>query len=384
VITTDAAGKAVDGGAAPGTGTVTHTGALTSGQIIKGNGAADITVGNLAGDVTTSGSMTTVLANIPNDTPMAGDLLATAVAAPATPATGKGRIYVDSTAKNIAVKDDAGVVKHGVQSKSAVASNFLTAISDAGVVTAAQPTDADLSLSAITTNDVSTTKHGFAPTLPNDANKFLNGTGGYTVPSGSAGAGSFFGIKSFSAPPSAGWSWDNQGASTIDSSSGYEYLIAASPGAADQLRVRYRTAPATPYTIKAFFFHGNTGISNAGYFLGFRDSGGKYVILTFNWNSGTVQVAYQKWTSATAVSANYTSSTTGNTTIFTRQPAYVEISDDGTNIIGRFSIDGGNHVIQFDSRLRGDFLTTGPNAYAWGTYVNGNVQHVALVSLVEA
>src|SRR6185503_12648476 len=106
---------------------------------------------------------------------------------PATPAAGKGRIYIDSTAKNIAVKDDAGVVKHGVQSKSAVSTNFLTAISDAGVVSAAQPTDADLSLSAITTNDVSTTKHGFAPTLPNDATKYLDGTGAYTVPAGSSG-----------------------------------------------------------------------------------------------------------------------------------------------------------------------------------------------------
>lgn len=43
-------------------------------------------------------------------------------------------------------------------------------------------TDADLSLSAITTNNVSTTKHGFAPTLPNDATKFLDGTGNYSSP----------------------------------------------------------------------------------------------------------------------------------------------------------------------------------------------------------
>lgn len=43
-------------------------------------------------------------------------------------------------------------------------------------------TDADLSTSDITTNDVSTSKHGFAPKLPNDAAKFLNGVGGYTTP----------------------------------------------------------------------------------------------------------------------------------------------------------------------------------------------------------
>ena len=35
-----------------------------------------------------------------------------------------------------------------------------------------------------TTNDVSTSKHGYAPKLPNDATKFLDGTGNYSVPAG--------------------------------------------------------------------------------------------------------------------------------------------------------------------------------------------------------
>jgi hypothetical protein len=38
-----------------------------------------------------------------------------------------------------------------------------------------------------TTNDVSTSKHGYAPKLPNDATKFLNGTGTYSVPAGGGG-----------------------------------------------------------------------------------------------------------------------------------------------------------------------------------------------------
>lgn len=46
--------------------------------------------------------------------------------------------------------------------------------------------EADLSFTDITTNNVSTTKHGFTPKLPNDATKFLNGTGAYTVPSRTA------------------------------------------------------------------------------------------------------------------------------------------------------------------------------------------------------
>lgn len=45
--------------------------------------------------------------------------------------------------------------------------------------------EADLSLSNVTTADVSTARHGFAPKAPNDATKFLDGTGAYSVPSGS-------------------------------------------------------------------------------------------------------------------------------------------------------------------------------------------------------
>lgn len=64
-ITVDAKGRitAASSGLAP-TGTVTHTsGALTSGQLIIGNGSADIKVSDLTGDITTSGTTTTTIAN---------------------------------------------------------------------------------------------------------------------------------------------------------------------------------------------------------------------------------------------------------------------------------------------------------------------------------
>ena len=44
--------------------------------------------------------------------------------------------------------------------------------------------EGDLSLSAITTGNVNTSRHGFAPILPNDATKYLDGMGAYTSPPG--------------------------------------------------------------------------------------------------------------------------------------------------------------------------------------------------------
>lgn len=129
--------------------TLTGTQTLTNKSIVATQLTGTLASGQfpaLTGDITTSaGSLTTALANIPSGTPMAGSLLATAIAAPGTPASGKGSIYIDSTTKNIAVKDDAGVIKHGVQTKTATSNQFLTAISAAGVVSSAQPAFSDIS-----------------------------------------------------------------------------------------------------------------------------------------------------------------------------------------------------------------------------------------------
>lgn len=139
----------------PSTGAFSSTSFIGAGTGLTGT-AASLTAGsvttnaNLTGDVTSVGNGTT-LANIPTATPMAGSVLATAIVAPSTPASGKGSIYVDSTSKNISVKDDAGTVKHGVQTKAAVTSNFVTAISDAGVVSVAQPAQSDVT--GLTTAD---------------------------------------------------------------------------------------------------------------------------------------------------------------------------------------------------------------------------------------
>lgn len=50
--------------------------------------------------------------------------------------------------------------------------------------------DSDLSTSDITTNDVSTSKHGFTPKAPNDTSKFLRGDGTWAAPGGGGGGSS--------------------------------------------------------------------------------------------------------------------------------------------------------------------------------------------------
>jgi len=88
--------------------------------------------------------------------------------APATPAANKAVLYVDSTSKNVAVKDDAGVVKHGVQTSTATAGQFLTAIADDGAVTKAAPSKADVGLGAVD-NTSDATKWAATATLTNKA-----------------------------------------------------------------------------------------------------------------------------------------------------------------------------------------------------------------------
>jgi hypothetical protein len=111
----------------------------------------------------------------------------TAQSAPGTPGAGTGYRWYDSTSKTEKIKDDAGNTSTTVRADTGSTSNFLTAISADGVISKAQPTEADLSTSDITTNNVSTTKHGFAPKAPNDATKYLDGTGAWSVPPGSGG-----------------------------------------------------------------------------------------------------------------------------------------------------------------------------------------------------
>lgn len=81
-------------------------------------------------------------------------VLVTAAVAPSTPSAGSGILYVDSTSKNIAVKNDAGVVNHGIQTRTATASNWIRSVADDGSTTISQPAATDVTgLAASATTD---------------------------------------------------------------------------------------------------------------------------------------------------------------------------------------------------------------------------------------
>lgn len=95
------------------------------------------------------------------------------ISAPAVPASGSATVYVMAGAKNLAVRDDAGVVKHMVQTRTAVANNFATSISDDGTVSVAQPAISSLTDAALVvrTNALNTFGGGGGLTgLPSPSN----------------------------------------------------------------------------------------------------------------------------------------------------------------------------------------------------------------------
>jgi len=97
------------------------------------------------------------------------------VAISATPALTNNHIFVgngSNVATDVAMSGDATIV----------ASGALT-------VGANKIQEGKLDLSDVTTFNVTTARHGFAPKAPNDASKFLDGTGAYTTPSGFAPGG---------------------------------------------------------------------------------------------------------------------------------------------------------------------------------------------------
>ena len=126
--------------------------------------------------------------------------------------------------------------------------------------------EADQTLADNTTNNVSTTKHGYAPKAPNDATKFLDGTGAYTTPSGGSSYGTNYQVAGSNLIVVAGQTYwcgvqNMPGAvGTCQGSEGQQVLISPTAGTMGPLCIRNVTAGNSTGTYQLIVMKG-TGIT---------------------------------------------------------------------------------------------------------------------------
>lgn len=90
---------------------------------------------------------------------------------------------------NVVITQTSGILTMGTGDfrVSSAGTNSASVVTVGGTQTITNKSIAEtqITFTDITTGNVSTSNHGFTPKLPNDATKFLDGTGAYTVPTGS-------------------------------------------------------------------------------------------------------------------------------------------------------------------------------------------------------
>lgn len=146
------------------------------------------------------------------------------------------------------------------------------------------------------------------------------------------------------------FTWANQGTSAaVDQDGGIKLTI---PGSTRQMRVLYRTAPATPYTVDMAFYLGSISLDAqlaGGFTVG---DGTKWSNLSYY--PVDYKLAMVDWPSATGTPAAGADS--GQ--IMIPPMIWIKFTDDGANHTYSWSPDGGNWQV-VHSQSRTDYLSGG-------------------------
>jgi len=196
-------------------------------------------------------------------------------------------------------------------------------------------------------------------------------------------------------PPSASWTTEGAGSFGLFTyTNGFGYMVSTSSSNSDALTMQYRTAPTAPYNIVARVQQDASGViesitrgtsptlaNAAGFAVGWRDSGGKYLVLMIDCSTGSgATFLVTKWNSNTSVSSSPVS--LSNSTqlgyLFTQGALFYKISRDGSsNLSISLSIDGGNHWVVLYTATVTNFLADAANV-TWGSYLHSEGAAVCL------
>jgi len=223
------------------------------------------------------------------------------------------------------------------------------------------------------------------------------GSGTITFASSGGGGGSpnWLGLINFTAPPTTGWTWDNQGTCTVDNNLTSTLYLRCPPVSVGSTEgsFYYRTAPGTPYHLTVCFTwemsnappSANTNYtgtaSSAG--IAFRDSSGKLedFVISIPGVTQTLSAFYSiQWNSSTSQSSSVSYNPQVESMLrFMAGEEWLQIGDDGTNIIFSWSIDG-THWQLFHSESRTTWFASGPTQIAVELQTNQSTVNLSLLS----
>lgn len=166
-----------------------------------------------------------------------------------------------------------------------------------------------------------------------------------------------FAVSLFAQP--AGWSWVNQGTSTLDTSNGSWYVAANAVANTHSVRAIVKSTPSGSYsvTVKVSMLAAATSQWDAMTGIVFRESSsGKLTtceLETFSGNALAWYINAVYWTSATTPSAGVGSQ------IYrvSGDGAMIRAGDDGTNRTCDLTVDSGGHWINFYTQSRTATMT---------------------------
>lgn len=303
------------------------------------------------------------------------------------PSSGNFRILIDTELIQVtSVSGTTWTIVRGIEGTTAATHSGGAAVN--AIITAG-------AWDAIRSNQSSFGPYSSLPTTGKAGDRYKQTDGPYEwIYSGSSWQ-AFWNGYSVTLPPSSGWtsegiaSQSGSAAGTVHYTNGYGYLVGNGLGN-ESVGVQYMAAPSTPYSLTARMMADTSGILSqiqfglsplagpiqlAGYGLGFRDSGGKYLHFGFCPQQGTpsqfLVIGY--YTASTTLSSNVF--LTNNNTygmvlqgpLVNNKDVALKIRNDGTNLQFLLSADGGQTFGQVYSEAITAHLSDAANVH-WGAH----------------